>query len=106
MEQIAELVGDALGQATAEGLIDEGGGGLLPARIIHHAGEAARLRYLSRRLLGAGLAEQRGGQLDGAAGALLAAGHRGHGSHRLACLDRKCSGRGRAAPLRGESSAG
>src|SRR5439155_20671079 len=48
MEQIAELVGDALGQATAEGLIDEGDGELLAARIIHHAGEAARLRYLSR----------------------------------------------------------
>src|SRR5439155_10270058 len=88
MEQIAELIGDALGPATAEGLIDEGDGEVFAARILHHAGEAARLRYLSRRLLGAGLAEQRGGQFDGTAGALLAAGHRGHGSHRLACLDR------------------
>ena len=51
MEQIAELVGDPLGPATAEGLIDEGDGELFAARILHHAGEAARLRYLGRCLL-------------------------------------------------------
>src|SRR5712691_11786915 len=76
LEEVAELFGDTLRPSAAEGLIDEGDGELLAARVFHHAGEPPRLGLLLRRLLGSGLAQQRGREVDGAAAALLS-GHRG-----------------------------
>ena len=66
LEQVGELIGDALGPPAAEGLIGERDRQLLAARVRHHAGEPARLRALVRRLPGPRLAQQGLGQLDGA----------------------------------------
>ena len=66
IEEIGELVGDALGAVTPEGLIRQRDGQLLAVRIGHHAGELAGLGALFGGLLGARLAEERLGELDGA----------------------------------------
>ena len=49
LEEVGELVGDALGAVAPEGLVGEGDGQLLAVRIGHHAGELAGLRVLLRR---------------------------------------------------------
>ena len=66
LEQVGELIGDALGAVAAEGLIGQRDRQLLAVRIRHHAGELAGLGALVRGLLGARLAQERLGQLDGA----------------------------------------
>ena len=64
LQEVRELIGDALGAVATEGLIREGDGQRLAVRIGHHAGELATLGALVRRLLGASLAEERFGQLE------------------------------------------
>ena len=76
LEQVGELVGDALRAAAAEGLIDERDGQLFAARIFHHAREPARLGLLLRGLLGASRTQESGCQVNRAAGTLLSAIHR------------------------------
>ena len=71
LEQVGELVGDALRAVAAEGLIGQGDRQLLAVRIVHHAGELAGLGALVRRLLRARLAQERFRQLDGAGGETL-----------------------------------
>jgi hypothetical protein len=73
LEQIGELVGDALGPAAAKGLVDQGDGEVLAVPIGHHAGEPRGPRVLVGRLPGTGLAQERLGQLDGAVGEGLVA---------------------------------
>ena len=68
LEQMGELIGDALGAVAPEGLIGKGDGELLAVRVGHHAGELARLSALVGRLLCARLAQERFGQLDRAIG--------------------------------------
>ena len=68
LEQVGELVGDALGPAAPEGLIGERDRQLLAVRVRHHPRELPGLRVLVRRLLRARLAQQRVGQLDGPMG--------------------------------------
>src|SRR5262249_16173955 len=63
-EEVRELVGDALGAVAAESLIREGDRQLLAVRIGHHARELSALGALVRRLLGAGLAQERFAQLE------------------------------------------
>ena len=69
LEEVGELVGDALGPAAPEGLIGQGDGQLLAVRIGHHAGELAGLGSLVRglaarapRAAGPRPARRRGGQ--------------------------------------------
>jgi hypothetical protein len=52
VEEIGDLIGDALGTPAAKGLIGERDRQLLAARVLHHAREPARLRALIRRLAG------------------------------------------------------
>ena len=66
LEEVGELVGDALGAVAPEGLIGQRDGQLLAVRIGHHAGELAGLGALVGGLLGARLAQERFGELDGA----------------------------------------
>ena len=66
VEQVRELVGDALGPVAPERLIRQGDGQILAVRIGEHARELAGLGALVRRLLRARLAQERFGQLDGA----------------------------------------
>ncbi|PYN97747.1 MAG: hypothetical protein DMD91_16760, partial [Candidatus Rokuibacteriota bacterium] len=66
LEEIRELVGDALGTVTPEGLIGQGDRQLLAVGVGHHAGELPGLGALVRGLLSASFAQQRFGQLDGA----------------------------------------
>ncbi len=68
LEQVGELVGDALGAVAAEGLVGQRDGELLAVRIGHHAGELAGLGALVGSLLRTCLAQERFGQLDGAMG--------------------------------------
>ncbi len=66
LEQVGELIGDALRAVAAEGLIGQRDRQLLAVRIGEHAGELAGLGALVGGLLGARLAQERFGQLDGA----------------------------------------
>src|SRR5262249_35038657 len=66
LEQVCELVGDALGPAAPEGLIGERDRQLLAVSVGHHPRELPRLRVLLGGLLGAGIAQEGLGQLGGA----------------------------------------
>ena len=73
LEQIGELIGDALRAAAAEGLIDQRDGELLAVRIGHQAGELSGLGALVGGLPRARLAQERLGEVDGAVGEALVA---------------------------------
>src|SRR6185295_18832557 len=81
VEEIGDLIGDALGTPAAKGLIGERDRQLLAARVLHHAREPARLRALIRRLAGQRLAQERLGQVDGAPGSISATARGGGGLH-------------------------
>ena len=85
LEQVGELVGDALGPAAPEGLVGQRDRQLLAVRIGHHAGELAGLRALLRRLLRARLAQQRLRQLDGGAREVFSGRRVVRPAHRLQC---------------------
>jgi len=68
LEEVGELVGDALGAMAPEGLIREGDGQLLAVWIGHHPREFPGLCALLGRLPRSRVVEQRLGQLDGALG--------------------------------------
>ena len=82
LEEVGELVGDALGAVAPEGLIGERDRQLLAMRIGHHAGELLGLGVLFRGLLGARLAKERFGELDGAVGEALFVRRVVRGAHR------------------------
>ena len=81
VEEIGDLIGDALGTPAAKGLIGERDRQLLAARVFHHPREPARLRALLRRLTGQGIAQERLGQGDGAPGSIRAAARGGGRLH-------------------------
>ncbi len=70
LEQVVQLIRDALRPAAAEGLVGERDRELLATRVLHQAGEPLGPRALVVRLTGARLAQQRLRQLDRAASSL------------------------------------
>jgi hypothetical protein len=72
LEQVGELIGDALGPPAAERLVDQRDRQLLAVRVVHQARELASLGALLRGLAGLGVPQQRLGEGDGAVGGVLA----------------------------------